>query len=128
MDRQQFINVRKSWKLTQKACAEKLGISLSTIRSWEYGIAPVPKWVADRSMAWTAVECATRELKEARAEIRHLKLMKSRRPPPSATGHPSHRAQAVYRELAKKYHPDLNPANEEFMRDLNQLWQAVRLA
>ncbi len=128
MDAKQFVSGRKSRKLTQKSYAEKLGVSLSTLRRWEYGTIPVPKWVSDTSLAWTAVESATRELKEARAEIRHLKLMKSRRPPPSATGHPSHRAQAVYRELAKKYHPDLNPANEEIMRDLNQLWQVVRLA
>jgi hypothetical protein len=35
-------------------------------------------------------------------------------------------AGVIYRRLALKYHPDRNPDAEEFMTDLNQLWQAVK--
>jgi len=35
-------------------------------------------------------------------------------------------ANLLYRKLALKYHPDRNPDAEEFMSDLNQLWQAVK--
>jgi hypothetical protein len=35
-------------------------------------------------------------------------------------------ASALYRKLAMKYHPDRNPDAEEFMRDLNEFWQAVK--
>lgn len=35
-------------------------------------------------------------------------------------------ASAIYRNLAFKYHPDRNPDSDEFMRDLNWLWQAVK--
>jgi len=36
------------------------------------------------------------------------------------------RAGRIYRELAFKYHPDRNPASSEVMRDINQLWQALK--
>jgi DnaJ domain len=35
-------------------------------------------------------------------------------------------ASRIYRRLAAKYHPDRNSDAEEFMTDLNELWQAVR--
>ena len=31
----------------------------------------------------------------------------------------------IYRRLARKYHPDPNPATAEVMTDLNELWQAM---
>jgi hypothetical protein len=31
------------------------------------------------------------------------------------------RARAVYRRLAEKYHPDMNPENAEVMREINEL-------
>lgn len=34
-------------------------------------------------------------------------------------------ANRVYRRLAAKYHPDRSPDTAEFMKDLNELWQAV---
>ena len=36
------------------------------------------------------------------------------------------RASKVYRKLAAKYHPDHNPATAEVMKDLNELWQALK--
>ena len=36
------------------------------------------------------------------------------------------RASKVYRKLAAKYHPDHNPATAETMKDLNELWQALK--
>ncbi len=36
------------------------------------------------------------------------------------------KATKVYRKLAAKYHPDRNPATAEVMRDLNELWQALK--
>ena len=36
------------------------------------------------------------------------------------------RASQVYRKLAAKYHPDHNPATAEIMKDLNELWQALK--
>ena len=36
------------------------------------------------------------------------------------------RAAKVYRKLATKYHPDHNPATAEVMKDLNELWQALK--
>jgi hypothetical protein len=32
----------------------------------------------------------------------------------------------VYRRLAFKYHPDRSPEKAEFMKDLNELWQALQ--
>jgi hypothetical protein len=32
----------------------------------------------------------------------------------------------IYRRLATKYHPDVNPAGGGIMRDINELWQSVR--
>lgn len=32
----------------------------------------------------------------------------------------------VYRRLAKKYHPDLNPAHAEVMSDINELMQSLK--
>jgi transcriptional regulator with XRE-family HTH domain len=34
--------------------------------------------------------------------------------------------EAVYKRLARKYHPDHNPQHAEVMKDLNELWQAAR--
>src|SRR5262249_14817592 len=34
--------------------------------------------------------------------------------------------ESIFRELAKKYHPDHNPASGEFMKDLNRLHDAIR--
>lgn len=36
------------------------------------------------------------------------------------------RASKVDRKLAATYHPDHNPATAEVMKDLNELWQALR--
>lgn len=36
------------------------------------------------------------------------------------------RASKMYRKLAAKYHPDHNPATAEVMKDLNELWQALK--
>jgi hypothetical protein len=36
------------------------------------------------------------------------------------------RAAKVYRKLAAKYHPDHNPATADVMKDLNELWQALK--
>lgn len=36
------------------------------------------------------------------------------------------RAAKVYRKLAAKYHPDHNPATAEVMKDVNELWQALK--
>lgn len=36
------------------------------------------------------------------------------------------RAAKVYRKLATKYHPDHNPATAEVMKDVNELWQALK--
>ncbi len=38
------------------------------------------------------------------------------------------RASKVYRKLAVKYHPDHNPATAEVMKDVNELWQALKVA
>lgn len=47
--------------------------------------------------------------------------------PPSALSSPNlERATKIYRKLAAKYHPDRNPATAEVMRDLNELWQALK--
>jgi hypothetical protein len=35
-------------------------------------------------------------------------------------------ATRVYRKLAAKYHPDRSPETAEVMKDLNQLWQAIK--
>jgi hypothetical protein len=35
-------------------------------------------------------------------------------------------ASIAFKRLAMKYHPDLDPDAIEFMKDLNELWQAVR--
>jgi hypothetical protein len=38
------------------------------------------------------------------------------------------RSSKIYRRrLAAKYHPDLSPDTAEFMKDLNELWQAVKI-
>ena len=34
----------------------------------------------------------------------------------------------AYRRKAAKYHPDHNPATAEVMKDLNELWQALKNA
>ncbi|SRR6266851_3993823 len=34
-------------------------------------------------------------------------------------------ANRIYRRLAAKYHPDRSPETAEFMKDLNELWQAI---
>ncbi len=36
------------------------------------------------------------------------------------------RASEVSRKLAAKYHPDHNPATAEVVKDLNELWQALK--
>lgn len=45
-------------------------------------------------------------------------------PPPPPPDLPT--ASIIFRRLAMKYHPDLNPDAVEFMKDINELWQAVR--
>jgi hypothetical protein len=35
-------------------------------------------------------------------------------------------ASIIFKRLAMKYHPDRNSDAIEFMKDLNELWQAVR--
>jgi len=35
-------------------------------------------------------------------------------------------ADAVFRRLAKKYHPDRSPRDAEVMKDINELHQAFR--
>jgi len=34
-------------------------------------------------------------------------------------------AHRIYRRIAAKYHPDRSPDTAEFMKDLNEFWQAV---
>jgi len=59
------------------------------------------------------------ELVEARARA-------SQRPS-SATGSVKlEKAARIYRKLAVKYHPDRNPATGEVMRDINELWNALK--
>jgi hypothetical protein len=36
-------------------------------------------------------------------------------------------ATKIYRKLAAKYHPDRNPAGAELMKDINELWQALKI-
>jgi len=36
------------------------------------------------------------------------------------------RATAVYKQLARKYHPDSNRSDAGVMTDINELWQAVK--
>ncbi len=59
------------------------------------------------------------DLAEARARARE-----SRPLPPRAPN--LERATRLYRKLAVKYHPDRNPAGSEFMKELNELWQALK--
>jgi hypothetical protein len=37
------------------------------------------------------------------------------------------RSSKIYRRLAAKYHPDRSPDTAEFIKDLNELWQAVKI-
>jgi len=37
------------------------------------------------------------------------------------------RASKIYRRLTAKYHPDRSPDTAEFMKDLNEFWQAVKI-
>lgn len=37
------------------------------------------------------------------------------------------RSSKIYRRLAAKYHPDHSPDTAEFMKDVNELWQAVKI-
>lgn len=57
------------------------------------------------------------ELAEARARAPRVELSGSFR---------LERAAKVYRKLAAKYHPDHNPATADVMKDLNELWQALK--
>lgn len=59
------------------------------------------------------------DLAEARARASHSPLFVLRAPN-------LEKATRVYRKLAAKYHPDRNPATAEVMRDLNELWQALK--
>jgi hypothetical protein len=60
------------------------------------------------------------ELTEARARAPRADL--------SGTTVKLERASKVYRKLAVKYHPDHNPATAEVMKDMNELWQALKVA
>lgn len=57
------------------------------------------------------------ELAEVRARAPRVELSGSLR---------LERVTKVYRRLAAKYHPDHNPATAEVMKDLNELWQALK--
>jgi len=57
------------------------------------------------------------ELAEARARAPRVDLSSAPR---------LERASKVYRKLAAKYPPDHNPATAEVMKDLNELWQALK--
>jgi septal ring factor EnvC (AmiA/AmiB activator) len=57
------------------------------------------------------------ELAEARAKAPRVDLSGAVR---------LERASKVYRKLAAKYHPDHTPATAEVMKDLNELWQALK--
>ena len=57
------------------------------------------------------------ELAEARARAPRVELSGSLR---------LERASKVYRKLAAKYHPDHNPATTDVMKDLNELWHALK--
>jgi curved DNA-binding protein CbpA len=35
--------------------------------------------------------------------------------------------ERIYRRLAAKYYPDRSPDTAEFIKDLNELWQAVKI-
>jgi transcriptional regulator with XRE-family HTH domain len=48
------------------------------------------------------------------------------RPRAAAGGGPAVKAEQVYKRLARRYHPDRNPAFAEVMTDINELWQATR--
>ena len=57
-----------------------------------------------------------------RAELMVARLASEKAAKPGISG-----VEKTYRRLAAKYHPDRNPAAGEFMKDLNQLWQEVKL-
>jgi hypothetical protein len=72
---------------------------------WDKGVLTTTLWWAEVSGAQAAYEG------ETYASARRPELLT---------------ATLVYRRLALKYHPDRNPDAEEYMSDLNQLWQAMK--
>ena len=60
------------------------------------------------------------DLADARARARA-----SQAPPILSRPANLERATKIFRKLAVKYHPDRNPDGAEFMKELNELWQAL---
>lgn len=93
------------------------------------GLAPAPWFSTDPSaFARRKKENAFLHQRIARLEA-ELAETRARAPRMDLSGAVRlERASKVYRKLAAKYHPDHNPATTEVMKDLNELWQALKNA
>jgi len=62
------------------------------------------------------------------AELAEARVTGRQRPPSLGDVGRLARPAKVWRKLATKYHPDRDPTKAEVMRDLNELWHAVKEA
>lgn len=138
---------RLSRRLPQSGLAGDLGVATNTIARWERGERPIPASIArtitmrqDRAAIISSLQARVRE---QQAEIAALKkrLHDARRPRRSKWDRwanwlredgaetsvgAGNSATAIYHRLVAKYHPDRHPEQAEVMRDINELYQALR--
>jgi transcriptional regulator with XRE-family HTH domain len=71
-----------------------------------------------------------KQVRDWRTKYEALKASNTRdsfsRQSSAGNGDRAARAHAIMKRFAKSYHPDLDPRNEEIMKDFNELYQALR--
>ena len=111
---------RRRLEKTQPALAKMLHVEPNTLARWESGRLAVPFWVVDLlHLQWVAAK--------QRGRLFRLEGQgrRAREPRKTVRRDPGLAAVQVYHRLAAKYHPDRRPEYAEFMKDLNELYQAA---
>ena len=82
--------------------------------------------LADRDRRRKEIAHLNQRIARLEADLAEARTRAERTPPFLSRSPNLERATKIYRKLAAKYHPDRNPATAEVMKDLNELWQALK--
>jgi len=144
----QIKRLMSNLNLTQQQLADRIGVHRVTVADWVRG-ANEPRGLYLKALQSLAEEARTQKKQKAvtkiverrkeedvarenlslKEEVGRLKRENRRLIGESvqfAVYGPTDNANKIYRQLAKKYHPDHNPQNAEVMKDINALWQSVK--